>query len=63
MNETDIKGINECNDMVIYDHWSYMATPGILEVMFIALREEIKIDMIVMVDGHHLLPSAQSQFS
>ncbi len=46
MNETDIKGINECNNMVICDHWSYMTMFGILEVMFIALPEEIKIDRL-----------------
>ena len=32
--------------MVIFDHWPNMTTFGILEVMFIALREEIKIDRL-----------------
>ena len=45
MNETDKKGINKCNNMVIYDHWPYMTTLGILEVMFTALREAVKIEI------------------
>jgi hypothetical protein len=44
MNEIDIKGINEFHNMVIYDHWSYMTKLAILEVVFIALYEEVKID-------------------
>jgi len=39
-----MKGISKRNNMVIYDHWSYMTILGILEVVFIALREEIKME-------------------
>jgi hypothetical protein len=37
-----MKGISKRNNMVICDHWSYMTMLGILEVVFIGLRQEIK---------------------
>jgi hypothetical protein len=35
--------MNECNNMVIYGQWSYMTMLGVLEVMFTALREGMRI--------------------
>ena len=35
--------MNWCHNRVIYDHWSNMTMLGILEVVFIALREGIQI--------------------
>ena len=35
--------MNASNNMVIYDQWSYMTMLGILEVMFTALREGMRI--------------------
>ena len=34
--------MNWCHNRVLYDHWSYMTMLGILEVVFIALREGIQ---------------------
>ena len=34
------------NNMVICDHWSHMTMFGILEVVFIALRERTQIDRL-----------------
>ena len=42
--------MNECNNMVIYDQWSYMTMIGILEVVFIALREGIRIDRLLLCE-------------
>ena len=39
--------MKECNNMVIYDQWSYMARLGPPEVMFAALREGIQIDRLL----------------
>jgi hypothetical protein len=38
--------MNSCNNMVIYDQWPYMTMLGILEVVFIDLREGIQIDRL-----------------
>ena len=35
--------MKECNNMVIYDQWSYMTMLGALEVVFTALRKGIQI--------------------
>ena len=35
-----------CNNMVIYDQWSYMTRLGPFEVMFTALRERMQIDRL-----------------
>ena len=37
--------------MIIYDHWSYMTMFGILEVVFIALRERIQIDRLLFEES------------
>ena len=37
--EADRGGMNSCNNMVIYDHWSYVTIFDILEVVFSALWE------------------------
>ena len=37
--------------MVIYDHWSYMTMFGILEVVFIALREKTQIDRLLFEES------------
>jgi hypothetical protein len=39
------------NNMVIYDHWSYMTMFGILEVVFIALREKTQIDRLLFEES------------
>jgi len=33
--------------MVTYNQWSYVTIPGILEVVFVALRERIPIDRLL----------------
>ncbi len=37
--------------MVIYDHWSYMTMLGILEVVFMILREGIQIDRLLFEES------------
>ena len=46
MKETNWEGMNSCNNMVIYDQWSYMTMPGILEAVFIAFHDGIQIDSL-----------------
>ncbi|MDH3884481.1 MAG: hypothetical protein OET63_09710 [Desulfobacterales bacterium] len=43
--------MNECNNMVTYDQWSYMTLLGSLEVMFTALREGIQIDRLLFEEN------------
>jgi len=43
--------MNSGNNMVIYDQWPYMTMPGILEVVFTALREGIQIDRLLFEEG------------
>jgi len=39
--------VNWYHNMVIYDQWSYMTMPGILEVVFKDLREGIQFDRLL----------------
>ena len=39
------------NNMVIYDLWSYVTMFGILEVVFIALREKTQIDRLLFEES------------
>ena len=39
--------MNSCNNMIIYDQWSYMTMIDALEVMFTALLEAIQIDRLL----------------
>ena len=43
--------MNACNNMVIYDHWSYMTMFSILEKVFIALGEGVQIDRLLFGEG------------
>ena len=43
--------MNSCNNMVIYDQWSYMTMVGILEVVFIAFRQGIQIDRLLFEES------------
>jgi hypothetical protein len=43
--------MNSCHNMVIYDQWPYMTMLGILEGVFIALREAIQIDRLLFEEG------------
>jgi len=43
--------MNACNNMVIYDQWSYMTIIGSLELVFTALREEIQIDRLLFEEA------------
>jgi hypothetical protein len=43
--------MDECNNKVIYDQWSYMTMLGALEVMFTALREGIQIDRLLFEEN------------
>ena len=43
--------MNSCNNMVKYDHWSYVTMPGILEVVFVALCEAIPIDRLLFEES------------
>jgi len=43
--------MNSCNSMVIYDQWSYMTMLGILDMIFIALREGIQIDRLLFEES------------
>jgi len=47
--------MNGCHNMVIYDQWPYMTMFGILEVVFIALREGIQIDRL-LIDHYRPIP-------
>ena len=38
-----MKEISKRDNMVICDHWSYMTMPGVLEMVFTALHEDLKI--------------------
>ena len=44
--------MNECNNMVTYDQWSYMTLLGTLEVMFTALREGIQTGILLFAEGY-----------
>ena len=39
--------MNSYNNMVTYNQWSYVTIPGILEVVFVALRERIPIGRLL----------------
>ena len=43
--------MRKCNNMVIYDQWSYMTMLGILEVVFTALRGGIQIDRLLLEES------------
>lgn len=43
--------MNQCNNMVIYDRWSYMTMVGTLEFVFAALREGIQIDRLLFEEN------------
>jgi hypothetical protein len=43
-------GMNERNNMVIYDQWSYMTMLGIHIVVFIALGEGIQKNSLLFVE-------------
>ena len=43
--------MNACNNMVTYDHWSYVTIIGILELAFKTLGERIQIDRLLFEEG------------
>ena len=43
--------MNACNNLAIYDQWSYMTMLGVLDVVFITLGEGIQIDRRLFVKG------------
>ena len=43
--------MNEYKAMVIYDLWSYMTMLGIIEVVFVAHDEGIRIDSLLFVES------------
>jgi hypothetical protein len=51
MKSTDRAGMDECNNMVIYGQWSYMTISGTIGVRFMALSEELQIDMLLFEES------------
>jgi hypothetical protein len=43
--------MNECNNVVIFDQWPYMTMLGVLEVMFIVLREKLQIGRLLLEEN------------
>ncbi|CAB1061173.1 hypothetical protein D1BOALGB6SA_5946 [Olavius sp. associated proteobacterium Delta 1] len=45
--------MDQCIDMVIFDHWSYMTMLGVPEIMSTALPEGIQIDRLLLEEGRY----------
>ena len=43
--------MSQCNNTVIFDQWLYMTMPGIIDVVFIALREGIQFDRLLFKES------------